>query len=545
MRDALINAIEKLTLPTQRLDAIIMKNFKEVYSEAGFDIGNMQVLVDCGDNPKAYNSARQVFNQRFQFRPWAIVYPKSAQDVSNLVRFATIINKELRIRGGGHDHEGECSATDALVLDMRHMDKAEVDHQAGVARIQPGGIFMNLIKVLNANNVGIPHGTCQTVGITGYTMGGGWGPWTRKQGMCCESLAGATIVLGDGTIKELHEDTSNEADKELLWAIRGGGGYSYGVITELVIKTFPLPKVTHKFTASWTTKPALEVLAAWEHAIDYNESPNLVGTNLQIFAKPADGQPIEKSIHDCNFFGYYAGTEADIEAYIKEYFGNVPPDHLEILPETEDHHLQFTSWERVSLRRRRALKSGAPLTAAVLKDFPLEDDIPAPHKITSRLVNEGGLGSDGQKNLIKSLESPLIFEKGEELGVLAYTTLGAISGSFYRDYDPANHPIGSAFPYKKRPFTIQYQVWWDTDPDVSPETSEYEGVNVYTNRAMDWIEETRKMDFPQTSGSFISFKDDGVPTENYFMESYDDLVRIKKKYSKDPDNRFRSRKTII
>jgi len=522
-----------------------MKDFKEVFEAAGFNLNGMQYFQDCGDNPHAYDSARQVFNQRFQFRPWVIVYPKTSEDVSQLVQFAAKENRELKVRGGGHDHEGECSATDALVLDMRHMNEAKVDKEKGVAIIQPGGIFINLIKVLNEAKVGIPHGTCQSVGITGFTLGGGWGPWTRKQGMCCESLVQATIVIGDGTIKTLTEDGP---DKDLLWALRGGGGFSYGIVTELVIKTFPLPKVTHKFNFTWTTKPALAVLEGWEKAIAPDNSPNLLGTNLQIFAKPEDAQSVEDSVHECNFFGYYAGDEAEIHKMAQEWFPELPPDVIFIYPEVPDSHLQFTSWERVPLKRRQLMRGGRPL----LGDIPLEKDGPAPHKITSRLVNPEGLGDEGRKNLIRSLRSELLFPKGEELGVLAYCTLGAISGSFYKNYNPWEHRLGSAFPYKDRPYTIQYQVWWDThEVDLlSAERAfddkmEDEGVNMFTNRAMDWIEDTRKADFPQTSGAFISFKDAGVPTKTYFMQSYDRLVQIKKDYSRDPDNRFRSRKTIV
>lgn len=515
-----------------------MKNFKTAFKEAGFELGNVQVLMDCDPQPEEYNKKRQVFNQRFQFRPWAIVFPENAEQVSALVEFATSNDRELRVRGGGHDHEGECSATDALVLDMRHMNGATVDHQAGVARIQPGGVFIDLIKILNANDVGIPHGTCQSVGITGFTLGGGWGPWTRKQGMCCESLVGATIVLGDGTIKELTEDGP---DQELLWALRGGGGFSYGIVTELVIKTFPLPKVSHKFAATWTTQPAIDVLKAWEYAIEPDQSPHLVGTNLQIFAGPETNIPVDETIHECNFFGYYAGSEQEVKDYIDKYFGEIPPDQLHVFPDTEDHHLQFTSWERTSHKRRQALRSGSVL----LKDFPLEDETPAPHKITSRLVKSDGLGDEGRHILLRTLQSSLLFPQGADLGVQAYVTLGAISGPFYQEYNSNEHALGSAFPFKDRPYTIQYQVWWDADTAVSPDESEDRGVNDYTNRAMDWIETTRKVHFPQTSGSFISFKDAGIPTRNYFMQSYERLIEVKKTYSRDRDNRFRSRKTII
>lgn len=518
-----------------------MIDFKKAYEEAGFNTGDIKVLTDCSFDPAAYNTARQIFNRRLQFRPWAIVYPKTSEDVANLVRFAIEFDCEIRVRGGGHDHEGECMATDALVLDMRHMNEAVVDHKAGIARIQPGCIFKNLIRVLNENKVGIPHGTCQTVGITGFTLGGGWGPWTRKHGMCCESLVGATIVLGDGSIKTLSEQGISK-DKELLWALRGGGGFSYGIVTELVIKTFPLPETTYKFAATWYMKPALQVLEGWEKAIAPTQSPNLLGTNLQIFAKPADDTPIEKSAHDCTFFGYYAGTKEEIEEEVKSWFPNLPPDRLEFFSdEGVDHHLQFSSWEITSHHRRMAIKSGRPL----LKEIPLEDDIPAPHKITSRLVNAEGLGDEGRKNLIRSLESGLLFDKGEALGVRAYVTLGAISGPFYNSYKPKEYPSGSSFPYKDRPYTIQYQVWWDTDASITPEESEKAGVDIYTNRAMDWIKACRKAEFPQTSGAFISFKDDGIPTENYFMQSYEKLIEIKEKYSRDPQNRFRSRKTIV
>lgn len=522
-----------------------MKDFKEVFEAAGFNLNGMQYFQDCGDQPQAYNAARQIFNQRFQFRPWAIVYPKTAEDVSQLVRFAAQEDRELKVRGGGHDHEGECSATDALALDMRHMADAKVDKERGVAVIQPGGVFANLIKVLNEAKVGIPHGTCQSVGITGFTLGGGWGPWTRKQGMCCESLVEATIVLGDGTIKKL---TENCEDKELLWALRGGGGFSYGIVTELVIKTFPLPEVTHKFDLTWTTQPAIKVLEGWEKAIEPDNSPNLLGTNLQIFAKPEDAQSLDNSVHECHFFGYYAGNEEEINKMIEVWFPELPPDHIFIYPEVPDSHLQFTSWERVPMKRRQLMRGGRPL----LGDIPLEKDGPAPHKITSRLVNPEGLGVEGRRKLINSLRSSLLFPQGSELGVLAYCTLGAISGSFYRDYNPWEHRLGSAFPYKDRPYTIQYQVWWDTHEVDFPTNQalqdaqlEREGVNMYTNRAMDWIEDTRKADFPQTSGAFISFKDAGIPTKTYFMQHYDRLVQAKKEYSRDPDNRFRSRKTIV
>ncbi len=501
--------------------------------------GNVpEILMDCCGNQEAYNEKRQVFNRRFQFRPAAIVFCESTEQVSEVLLLAEKLGYEIRVRSGGHDHEGESCATDSIVIDLSKMKKIVVDHELSVVRIQPGVIFKELVPVLNDNNIGIPHGTCGTVGIPGFTMGGGWGPWTRQKGMCCEGLVGATIVLGDGSIKQL---TENGEDNQLLWALRGGGGMSYGIVTELLIKTFPLPPNTIKFNVVWTGSPAIKVLELWEELIEPDQNYNLLGTNLKIMAKPYDGQPLETSIHECVFYGYYAGTNEELWAEMDHWFAGLPPTTINIPDEDDkDDLLDFSAWDRISTAIRKHNLEGFNNVMFIPPDL----DEPAPHKISSRLVKEEGLGDEGRKNLIRSLESPLIHEEGNEAGVHCYVTLGAITGHYYANYKPEDHPLGSAFPYKKRPYTVQYQVWWNTTPEDTELGVEHD-VYRYTNEALDWIDTCRNADFPQTEGSFISFKDSSIPTRNYFMESYEQLKNIKISYSKDPKNRFRTRKTII
>lgn len=511
-----------------------------------------KILVDCGPDNKDYNQKRQVFNRKFQFRPAAIVFCTCKEHVSQVVQITKKFDWELRVRSGGHDHEGECSATDAVVIDFSEMIEVTVDASAGVARIQPGIPFQDLIPKLNSQNVSIPHGTCGTVRIAGFTFGGGWGPWTRKQGMCCESLAGATIVLGDGSIHELSEDSAMQSDRDLLWALRGGGGMSYGIVTELVIKTFPLPPSIIQFNVVWETSPALSVLKAWEDVIAPGQNEALVGTNLKIMGKPYDGQPVGTSVHECTFYGYYAGTVAELEADLDRWFKDVPPTQKNIpqpplaakgftgVVTNTGNTWAFSSWDRVSVTARQQKKMGKGKVGLIQPDT----DYPGPHKITSRLVKEEGLGDQGRETLIRSLESTLIHPEDTAAALYCYVTLGAIWGPYYHNYNPADHPLGSAFPYKKRPYTIQYQVWWD-EGDADIELGKEHDVNLYTNEAQDWIEECRQRDFPQTEGAFISFKDSSVPTREYFLQSFERLRDIKLSYSKDPDNRFRSRKTII
>lgn len=568
-----------------------------------------EILFDSPLTNKEYNDKRQIFNTYYQLRPTAIVFCSNTQQVSEVIKLIRQYNYTgpLRIRSGGHDHEGECSATDALVIDLSKMTTVDIEADLNYATIQPGIMFIDLIKQMNAKNVGLPHGTCYSVRIAGFTFGGGWGPWTRQKGMGCESLAGVTIVLGDGSYRTIIDNKLipefkgqpvsdlNEEDRKLLWALRGGGGMSYGIVTELIYKTFTMPAYTTKFTVAWEQKfgqdipPAVDILKRWEELIEYNENPDLLGTNLKIVAKFKDVQdttPVEKSLHDCYFYGYFMGnkdkfqSQQDFEANLRKIieenwfpenqFGQYNVNFedsieavlsnnvsnrsgkLTAVPDSNRRQWSiFSAWDRVvkwdTEQEKHPVLERLYDTAYLPHHFqaiPPEIDKPAPHKITSRfaiVTDDEKLALQRRIKLIESLESNLLATEGENEGMNTYFTLGAITGEYYRNYNfNANQfPEGSSFAYKKCFYTIQYQAWWDNDGIENPK------VQPYVNRAIDWLEVCRNYEIPATYGAFISFKDDSIPTHVYFQESYDRLKEIKETYSKDPNNILSSRKTII
>ncbi len=504
--------------------------------------------------------------------PAAIVLCVTTEQVSVVVRFTRRHALTLRVRSGGHDHEGECSGTDTILLDLSKMNEVKIDPARGITHIQPGTSFQNLTTKLADDDVMIPHGTCGTVCIAGYTMGGGWGPWTRKHGMCCESVIGATLVLGDGTIRKLSMDGDLD-ERELLWAIKGGGGFSYGIVTELVIKTFELPFEMIKFQIEWNKRcyipenkvfairdstpiPTLTILQAWEVVVASTDpaANQLVGTNLKIAAKhhvPEDAPFNPHTVgHNCVMYGYWEGDENSLREFIRQRFESAGGytfapicDHDKA--GSKYKHLQrygehlMSSWDRYSAHNMNQLKQGLEGTP-----FPPDEDQPGPHKITSRLADAQGLGEEGHYKLLESLTSPLVLPGNEGLDLFTYITLGAITGNYYQHVITPEQKTKSAFPYKDKLFTIQYQTWWN---ETEEQKKEGQNNHVYTriNRALDWMDVCRDYDIPNTSGAFISFKDSSVPTRTYFDKSYEDLVKIKQAHVKDPDNQFRSRKTII
>ncbi|GAB5416826.1 MAG: hypothetical protein Crog4KO_16920 [Crocinitomicaceae bacterium] len=520
-------------------------------------------------NLEKFNEESQIFNRRLQFKPFVIVYCEKEKDVEVAYKASIDNNLPVRVRAGGHDHEGECTGTDTILLDLSKMQgywfKFSTLKETEVG-IGPGFRFIDLTSLLADEDVMIAHGTCATVGISGYTLGGGWGPWTRKYGMGCERLIGARIMNGQGVTSEVRVSEDNEVP-DLLWALRGGGGMSYGIVTEFIFKAFKLPCEMHRFVVEINPyknstsdelieqMPTLQALKKWEGLIEWSQNKELTGTNLKINAIHQEkGHEIDENVHNnCAMFGYWEGDLESVEAFIKKHF----PEQYEggfykiedavgaCYKETKYGHNLMSAWDRESNFRtlKRMTKKG------LLQGTPLQpdEDEPAPHKITSRLVNEKGLdhnNENGYMELLQSLSSHLVLEGNRAHGLFTYVTLGAIQGEFYGD--PKNRGTeNKAFPYADCQYTIQYQCWWNTTED---ECTQGQDNFVYdrTNRALDWIEASRDAKISNTHGAFISFKDSSIPTEIYFDKSYSKLKSIKESnLVQDEYNHLRTRKTII
>jgi hypothetical protein len=546
-----------------------------------------------------YNQACQLFNRRINRKPLAIVYCSSVSDVEIAYAAAIEFNLPIRVRTGGHDHEGECSGTNTILIDLIGLTGvvAGTAYDAGgkpvdIAVVRAGNRFITLTSALADQEVMLPHGTCATVAIPGFTMGGGWGPYTRKQGMCCEHLVGAQIVLGNGETEVISTETLNhdlwmegrrtisinKYKEDLVWALKGGGGMSYGIVTAFIFRTFKLPKTLVKFELEWNkyersegekleTVKTLKILTLWEEVIGALFNPSLTGTNLKINGEPLPikeyrddkrCEPIYEDfnadtvVHNCVMYGYWEGngtheeTIQEVEDFIKRQFTDQEAEPAEkrldgIGGLGKDYNPRLESWDRES-HSNVLLKANS--NGQDSSPYPPDLDEPAPHKITSRFVNEDGLKEDGRKALLDSLTSRLIVKGNRAEGLFTYVTLGAIAGEYYQKVNEGIIADNSAFPYKDKKFIIQYQTWWNLELAQKEELQD-NAVYTRTNRALDWMEASRDFVIPNTDGAFISFKDNSIPTETYFAQNYDKLKRIKKNFSEDPKNHFRTRKTII
>ncbi|HEX5583083.1 FAD-binding oxidoreductase, partial [Gaiella sp.] len=161
-----------------------------------------------------------------------------AADVAAAVRFARAEGLEPAVRGGGHSTAGFCSVDGGLVIDLSAIRHVEVDAGGSVAWVGGGATAGDVDRAAHAFGLATPSATVSTVGVGGFTLGGGIGYLNRACGLAIDNLLGAEVVLADGRIVRATE----ECEPDLFWALRGGGG-NFGVVTELELRLHPVRHV--------------------------------------------------------------------------------------------------------------------------------------------------------------------------------------------------------------------------------------------------------------------------------------------------------------
>jgi FAD/FMN-containing dehydrogenase len=513
--------------------------------------------IVCIEDP-LYQYARVISNTRFGHMPAMIAYCKTASHVQICLQFCKEINFPFRVRSGGHQHEGMSSGDGVLIIDLSEMDT--IDYiEPDQAWIPVGKQLGKAYSELEKRGQIIPGGGCQSVNVGGLTQGGGWGLSIRKYGMTCDSVLECEIVLADGTIA--YPSPTHLPD--LFWALKGGGGGNFGVVTKFKFKLSSLGAVTTSFSLLWENgEDAVEAMKIWTvlHADPTKLTPALSTACGMMIADPKDTclpHGHVSAVH-ARMGGLYYGSKKELRKLLREHFGDLIPKKKKdyaLLQQTRHHQLGVKRAAKAKKKNTFSLAQHQSVISEfvnptvpvsdtssnatscgdrdyrVLPDAPSSTcDRPHPHKVTSGFPK----AATDHHHLVE-----IIYEY---LGrhcfysdVNKYMSFHCLGGAV------THHPEQRVFAFPTKPYLLQIQCWWDDAGNAF--------TNVSRNKAyVEWVVGFRKSLSPHIEGAFINFIDQLlVPHPEtpegrlqllgiYYQENLERLRDIKTKY--DSENLF-------
>lgn len=281
--------------------------------------------VSLPPNESGYTAYRYGWNNRngLTLDPAAIVFPINEKDISTAVKFAYDNGITFAVRGGGHSYVG-ASNTNGLLLNLRGYTGVSISDGGKKVTVKSGTKMGHVYDFLYSNSgytLTLPTvgGGNEQVGI-GIALGGGHAARTGRYGLLCQRIRAARVVLYDGSVVEC----DNYKNSDLLWALKGGGGGAFGVVSELTFEP-------HEYIRNRTARVTFQtdgLTYAFSYWQNYLLTKGLTANTSASFAWPTASRAKIYGEGGTGFnfridFGF-SGTSGEVKNYI-ETSGALPP----------------------------------------------------------------------------------------------------------------------------------------------------------------------------------------------------------------------------
>ncbi|XP_042029725.1 berberine bridge enzyme-like 8 [Salvia splendens] len=450
-------------------------------------------------------------------KPAVIVQPDRETQIPPVIYCAKASGLQIRTQSGGHDYEGLSYVAHApfVILDLINREEITVDAAEKTAWVGAGATIGSLYYRIAEKSpvLGFPAGVCPTVGVGGHISGGGYGTLMRKYGLAADQVIDARIVDVNGIILD-----RKSMGEDLFWAIRGGGGPSFGVITAWKVQLVDIPETVTVFNAGRTLEQNINhLIHKWQSI-----APEFVDDLfVRIIILPFDVQGRNKTIQAI-FNSLFLGKIDTLVPSMQKSFpelGLVREDCREM------------SWIESALFLA-TFPIDAPemllnRTQSVVKYFKAKSDY------VKKPISESGL-----KGILRRM-----FEAEAGQSVIILTPYGGRMSEIPSSATPFPHRAGNLYK-------IQHLVYWNESENQDSES--------YTS----WMRRLYSYLTPYVSRSprqaYLSYRDLDIGVNNpdgktsykrasiwgkkYFLGNFDRLVRVKTMV--DPHNFFKNEQSI-
>jgi FAD/FMN-containing dehydrogenase len=209
-----------------------------------------------------WDEARLAWNLAVDQQPAAIARPRSVPEVVEAIAHARAEGLRVAAQATGHAAAAMGPLDGTLLIKLEHLRTVAVDPERRIARAGGGAIWADVTAAAAEHGLAGLAGSSPDVGVAGYTLGGGMSWFARRYGFAANNVHAVELVTASGEVVRADADQN----RELFWALRGGGG-SFGVVTAIELALFPVTEV-YAGTMVWPIERTAEVLTAWRRWVE-------------------------------------------------------------------------------------------------------------------------------------------------------------------------------------------------------------------------------------------------------------------------------------
>ncbi|MED6192846.1 hypothetical protein PIB30_013946 [Stylosanthes scabra] len=450
-------------------------------------------------------------------KPSFIFRPTTESHVQAAVICAKKLNIHLRVRSGGHDYEGMSYVSELetpfIVLDLAKLRAINVNIKSNTAWIQAGATIGEVYyRIYQKSSVhGFPAGLCTSLGVGGHITGGAYGSMMRKFGLGADNVLDARIVDVNGRILD-----RKSMGEDLFWAIRGGGGGSFGILLWWKIKLVQVPPTVTVFTVPRTLQQGgTKLLHRWQEVAPFIDE-NLF---IRVIIQPSNvGNTTKRTITTAYNAVYLGGARKLVEVMKKSFpeLGLTAKD------------CQETSWIK-SVMYIAGYPDSTPPEVLLQGKPTFKNYFKAKSDFVREPIPVAGLRGLWERMMQE--ESPLMI----------WNPYGGKMSSFSESDIPFPHRNGTLYK-------IQYVTLWQDEKENAGKHIDwlrnlYNYMGAYVSKSpREAYVNYRDLDLGMNTKSRTSFKQASNWGYRYFKGNFKRLVQIKTKV--DPGNFFRHEQSI-